>query len=288
MQINVKPVLKWAGGKRELLSEIRKFHENYSPKKYVEPFFGGGSVYFDILNVHGQSHCETAIINDINSDLINMYKDIKTSPEKIIKGCNELEEEYYKYDYYHIRDRFNGIDRKNNKVEKYKGIERSSALILLNKTGFNGMYRVNRQGLFNIPKGSYKKPLIVDEENLYKLSSSLPKLENIRNTQFYNIQEVEKGDLVYFDPPYDPVSKTSYFTSYSGLFGKEEQIRLRDYFEKLDSMGVKVILSNSSTSFIKKIYKEFNISEVHTGRFINSKGSRRGKVTEYLITGKNV
>ena len=150
------------------------------------------------------------------------------------------------------------------------------------------MYRVNRQGLFNIPKGRYKKPLIVDEENLFKLSSLLPKLENIRNTQFYDIQEVEKGDLVYFDPPYHPVSKTSYFTSYSGLFGKNEQIRLRDYFEKLDSMGVKVILSNSSTSFIKKIYEEFNISEVHTGRFINSKGSKRGKVSEYLITGKNV
>ena len=121
-----------------------------------------------------------------------MYKHIKTSPKEIIKSCNELEKEYYNYDYYNIRYRFNGIYRKNNKLEKYKGIERSSALILLNKTGFNGMYRVNRQGLFNIPKGRYKKPLIVDEENLFKLSSLLPKLENIRKLEEYLGTKIKK------------------------------------------------------------------------------------------------
>ena len=171
-----------------------------------------------------------------------MYKNIKSSPDEIIHFCRELEKDYYKYDYYHIRDRFNGIDRDKKEVERYEGFVRSSSLILLNRTCFNGLYRVNGKGLFNVPKGNYKNPRIVDEENLYKLSSLLPKTENIRNTQFDSIEEIEKGDLVYFDPPYHPLNETSSFTSYSGSFGREEQVRLRDYFKKLNDERVSVIL----------------------------------------------
>ena len=142
--------------------------------------------------------------------------------------------------------------------------------------------------MFNVPKGSYKNPRIVDQENLHKLSSLLPKVENIRNTQFDNIEEIEKGDLVYFDPPYHPLNETSKFTSYSGSFGREEQIRLRDYFKELNDIGVNVILSNSSSSFIKEIYNEFNVLEVFCSRNINSKSKKRGKIAEYLIIGDEI
>ena len=218
--IEVKPALKWAGGKRRLIPDIRKYYKEIRPKKYIEPFFGGGSVYFDIIKTFGIDYKNRSIINDVNTDLIEMYRNIKSFPQKIIFNCKELEKDYYKYNYYYIRDRFNGIDREKNAVERYEGIIRSSALILLNRTCFNGLYRINGKGLFNVPKGSYKNPRIVDEENLYKLSSLLPNIENIRNTEFDKIEEVEGGDLVYFDPPYHPLNETSSFTSYSGLLGR--------------------------------------------------------------------
>lgn len=285
---DVKPILKWVGGKRELIPDIRNFYKDLSPKKYIEPFFGGGSVYFDILKTHGIHLKENSIINDVNTDLIDMYKNIKSHPDEIIYFCRQLEKEYYKYDYYHIRDRFNGIDREKKYVEKYEGIIRSSSLILLNRTCFNGLYRVNSKGLFNVPKGSYKNPRIIDEENLFKLSSILPKTENIRNTEFDNIKEINKGDLVYFDPPYHPLNETSSFTSYSGSFGREEQIRLRNFYKKLNDMGVYVILSNSSSPFIKEIYNDFHIEEVYCGRNINSKGNKRGKIAEFLVIGDKI
>ena len=286
--VDVKPVLKWVGGKRALIPDIREYYRNLNPTKYIEPFFGGGSVYFDILKTFGVSFKETSIINDVNKDLIQLYKNIKSSPKEIIHFCKELEKDYYKYDYYHIRDRFNGLDRDKNEVERYEGVVRSSSLILLNRTCFNGLYRTNRSGLFNVPKGSYKNPRIVNEENLYKLSSLLPKVENIRNAQFDDIKEVEKGDLVYFDPPYHPLNETSSFTSYSGSFGREEQIRLGDYFKKLNGDGVHVILSNSSSTFIKEIYNEFNIIEVYCRRNINSKSNKRGKIPELLVIGDEI
>ena len=281
----VKPVLKWAGGKRRLIPDIREYYRELKPKKYIEPFFGGGSVYFDILETFGVDYKNNSIINDVNTDLIEMYRNIKSSSQEIIFYCKELEKDYYKYDYYHIRDRFNGVDREKNIVERYEGIVRSSALILLNRTCFNGLYRINRKGLFNVPKGSYKNPRIVDEENLYNLAPLLPNIENIRNIEFDEIGEIEKGDLVYFDPPYHPLNKTSSFTSYSGSFGREEQTRLRDYYKELNDKGVYVILSNSSSSFIKEIYNEFNVIEVYCSRSINSKSNKRGKIPEFLVVG---
>jgi len=281
----VKPVLKWAGGKRRLIPDIREYYRELKPKKYIEPFFGGGSVYFDILETFGVDYKNNSIINDVNTDLIEMYRNIKSSSQEIVFYCKELEKDYYKYDYYHIRDRFNGVDREKNIVERYEGIVRSSALILLNRTCFNGLYRINRKGLFNVPKGNYKNPRIVDEENLYNLASILPNIENIRNIEFDEIGEIEKGDLVYFDPPYHPLNKTSSFTSYSGSFGREEQTRLRDYYKELNDKGVYVILSNSSSSFIKEIYNEFNVIEVYCNRSINSKSNKREKIPESLVVG---
>ena len=259
-----------------------------SPNKYVEPFFGGGAVYFDILNTLGLEHKETAIINDVNQDLIDMYRNIKSSPEELINCCNSLEKDYKKYDYYFIREKFNGVDSNKNKIDRYEGIERSAALIVINRTCFNGLYRVNSKGLFNVPKGRYKNPTILDVENLYKLSSLLPKVENIRCQEFDAIKDIKKGDLVYFDPPYHPLNETSSFTSYSGAFGREEQIRLRDYFQTLNRKGVHVILSNSSAPFIKEIYSEHRIHEVFSPRNINSRSDKRGKIPEYLVLGDSL
>ncbi len=286
--VGVKPVLKWVGGKRELVPEIRNYYKHLSPENYVEPFFGGGSVYFDVLKVFGSQLSSNSIINDINTDLIGLYRNIKQHPSEIIYHCKELEKDYYKYGYYHIRGRFNGIDNDKNPVERYDGIERSSALILLNKTCFNGLYRTNMSGLFNVPEGRYKNPRIVDEENLFELSSVLPKVQNIRNINFNEITDIEEGDLCYFDPPYHPISTTSSFTDYSGSFKAEEQIKLMNYFKSLDEKGVFVIESNSACDFIKELYSEFKIVEVQCSRNINSKSEKRGKINEYLILGNTL
>lgn len=283
----VKPILKWVGGKRELIPDIREHYLNLKPKKYIEPFFGGGAVYFDILRVFGSSFKDNSIINDVNTDLIEMYRNIKTQPEELLYFCRELETDYKTFGYYHIRDRFNGLTREKESVEKYKGVVRSAALIVLNRTCFNGLYRVNKKGLFNVPKGNYKNPKIIDESNLFQLAELLPKVENIRNQEFDSIQEIESGDLVYFDPPYHPLNETSSFTAYSGSFGANEQIRLRDYFKSLSEQGVHVILSNSSAPFVKEIYSEFNVLEVYCRRNINSKSSSRGKIPEYLVLGNS-
>ena len=285
---DVKPVLKWAGGKRELVPEIREFYKNLSPTKYVEPFFGGGAVYFDILKTLGIQHKETAIINDVNQDLIDMYRNIKSNPKELLYHCNNLKKDYEQHGYYFLREKFNGLDSNKNNIERFEGIERSAALIVINRTCFNGLYRVNSNGFFNVPKGSYKNPRIVDEENLYKLSNLLPKIENIRCQEFDEIKNVNKGDLVYFDPPYYPLNETSSFTAYSSSFGKNEQIRLKEYYKKLNESGVYVILSNSSSPFIKEIYSEFQILKIYAGRNINSKAKKRGKIPEFLILGDSL
>ena len=285
---SVKPILKWAGGKRDLVNKIKPFYESLGIKNYFEPFFGGGAVYFDILKTFGSNYSKKSIINDINTDLIELYRNIKSNPKEIIYHCKELEKDFYKYDYYHIRDRFNGVSKEKEKVERYDGIIRSSALILLNRTCFNGLYRVNQKGLFNVPKGNYKNPRIVDEDNLFLVSELLPQKQNILNDEFDKLEMIEKNDLVYFDPPYHPLSNTSSFTSYSGSFGEKEQIRLRDYFKILDEKKVLVILSNSSSEFIKDIYSEFKIIEVFAKRNINSKSNKRGKISELIILGNNL
>lgn len=300
---DVRPILKWVGGKRELLPEIRKYYRDIQFEKYIEPFFGGGAVYFDILRTFGEHHKEKAIINDVNEDLINMYRDVKALPKELIKAVREVEADYLgELGYGYIRNRFNGIETgrisKEERIArqeaglaereifmKYQGIERSAALIVLNRTCFNGLYRVNPKGHFNVPKGNYKNPKILDEGNMLKVSELLPPLENIRNVQFDEISEIAKGDLVYFDPPYHPLSATSSFVSYSGSFGSEEQVRLMEYFKQLNDLGIYVLQSNSSAEFIDNIYSTFQVEKVYCRRNINSKASQRGKIPENLILG---
>lgn len=279
------PLLKWVGGKRELVPEISKYYKNLEFNNYHEVFFGGGSVYIDIVKTFGIEKVEKSFINDINDDLINLLKDVKSNPNEVIEHLYKLKSDYEEFGFYHIRDRFNGIDREKNIVEKYQGIERSSSLIVLNRTCFNGLYRTNKSGLFNVPEGRYKNPKIINEENILNLSEILPPINQITNKDFNKTNSVNKGDLVYFDPPYHPLNKTSSFTEYSGSFGENKQIELFNYFKELDNKGVYVILSNSSSEFIYDLYKEFNPFSVLCSRNINSKGTGRGKINEVIVIG---
>ncbi|MET3699833.1 DNA adenine methylase Dam [Bacillus oleivorans] len=273
----LQPYLKWAGGKRQLLPEIRK----YIPKKfntYYEPFVGAGAVLFDLQP-------NKAVINDVNEELVNTYNVIKDKDSlgRLIDKLNEHQEKNDKDYFYKIRDK----DRK----EEYKSmndIERAARLIYLNKTCFNGLFRVNSQGQFNVPFGNYKNPQIVNEIVLKAVHNYIQSAEvKILNQDFEEaVSTAKNGDFVYFDPPYDPVSDTSSFTGYSlDGFNKDDQLRLRDLCVDLEKRGCKFLLSNSATDWIKEKYEEkgFHIEIVSASRNINSVASKRGKIDEVLV-----
>ena len=272
--ILVMPVVKWVGGKRQLLDELKK----YTPKKintYYEPFFGGGANLFAIQP-------ENAVINDLNVDLITTYRVIKENVEELIKilkihEANNSEEYFYK-----IRD----LDRMSSTYNSLDDFEKAARLIYLNKTCYNGLFRVNSSGQFNTPYGKYKNPNIVNEVVLRAVS----KYFNDNNIQIlsgdfsYVVTNAQKGDFVYFDPPYDPVSNTASFTGYNECgFNKNEQERLKFVCDELNKKGVKFLLSNSNTEFINNLYKEYDIIIVKAKRSINSNGNKRGEVEEVLI-----
>ncbi len=267
-----RPFLKWAGGKTQLLQQYQPL---FPPqfKNYYEPFLGGGAVFFYLFQEHSSGF--KAVLSDVNEELINMYRCVQTDVEALIK---ELESHHRKHNpeyYYKIRA------KKNRKP-----VKKAARIIYLNKTCFNGLYRENSKGEFNVPIGRYKNPTICNAELLRADSQALQwvKLE-VRD--FDKVLEEAKTDqdFVYFDPPYYPLSNTSQFTSYSRYnFKEEDQFRLRDVFAELASRGVKVMLSNSDCPFIRELYQEFPIHEVSAARSINSKGTHRGKISEVVVT----
>lgn len=269
----VSPVLKWVGGKRQLLPSIKPM----LPKRitsYCEPFVGGGAVLFDLQP-------KKAIVNDINSDLILVYTVIKDNVEALI----ELLETYPNEEsfYYELRN----IDRDQEKYDKLSEIERAARVIFLNKTCYNGLYRVNNAGEFNSPFGKYKNPNIVNAPVLRAVSAYFNSSEITFSTTDFELvlEQVRKGTFVYLDPPYDPVSDTSSFTGYSkGGFSRDQQIQLRECCDRLNARGVKFMLSNSATDFIKGQYSDYNITIVQAKRAINSVASKRGDVDEVIIT----
>lgn len=270
----VKPFLKWAGGKRQLMSEIK----NNMPKKYkkyYEVFIGGGALLFELQP-------SQAVINDTNQQLINCYKVIRDHPEELIEDLrtHKNEEDYF----YKIR----GIDRHSKDYENLSLIQQASRIIYLNKTCYNGLFRVNSQGQFNVPFGSYKNPNIVNEPVIIAVSKYLKEKKiDIRNDDFEKaLETAKKDDFIYLDPPYDPVSDTASFTGYDvNGFSKDEQVRLKKVVDSLHKKGCKILLSNSYTDFIKELYSEscYQQIPVFATRAINSKGNKRGKVDEILI-----
>lgn len=271
----VKPFLKWVGGKGQLLEQFELlFPEKYN--SYFEPFVGGGAVFFAL-------NPKKAHLNDINKTLVNTYINIKENTNKLVTSLKKLEEEFIsknqnarKEFYYSVRDRYNSLP--------HDDFERALYFLFLNKTAFNGVYRENSKGGFNVPLGSYKNPKIVDEENLNLVANVLANTK-ITNGSFVDaVKNAKAGDFVYFDPPYHPLSETSKFTSYSkDSFSMEDQIKLRDLFIELDKKGVYVMLSNSSAPFIQKIYSNYRQIPVYANRMINSKSDKRGKISEVVI-----
>lgn len=272
----VKPVLKWAGGKRQLMPQILK----YIPKKfgrYYEPFVGGGALFFELQN-------SKSTINDFNTELILTYKSIRDNLDQLVQLLKQHEQNNSSEYYYEIRewDRNGIIDNKNN-------VERAARFIYLNKTGFNGLFRVNSQNQMNTPYGRYKNPAIVNAEILTAVSEFLndSKVEILNGDFEEAVKNVKRGDFVYFDPPYAPlVDDKKSFVGYTlNGFDAKEQERLRDLFNTLTKKGVKVMLSNSSVPYIRDIYSEYKDTTivVPAKRSINSRSSGRGKVDEVLI-----
>ena len=269
----VSPVLKWVGGKRQLLPEIKLLLPKHI-KNYCEPFVGGGAVLFDLQP-------KSAIINDINNDLILVYKVIKENVEDLIKELEEYpnEEEFY----YNLRN----LDRDHNIFEALSDMKKAARVLYLNKTCYNGLYRVNNAGEFNSPFGRYKNPNIVNAPVLRAVSTYFNSSDVVfsSNDFSYVLERVKKGTFVYLDPPYDPVSDTSSFTGYSrGGFSREQQIQLRECCDALNNKGIKFMLSNSATDFIRDQYAAYNIKIVQAKRAINSVATKRGDVDEVIIT----
>ncbi len=279
----VKPFLKWAGGKRQLLPELTKYINEKSLKKctYYEPFIGGGALLFELQPTR-------AVISDKNKELINCYEVVRDSLDDLIEELRKHQENNNADYFYQIRD----LDRS----PEYKNLskaEKAARIIYLNKTCYNGLFRVNSQGQFNVPFGRYKKPNILDEAVLKAVSKYLNKPQiKILNVDFAEaVKNAKKGDFIYFDPPYDPVSDTASFTGYDvNGFNRDEQKRLKEVFDKLTGKGCRLILSNSQTDFIMDLYQDYRdkIKIVRAARSINSKGLKRGKVDEILVLNFSV
>ena len=292
----VKPFVKWAGGKGSLIPQLKNFYpfelENKTINKYIEPFVGGGAVLINILQNY---QIKEAYAFDINLDLINCYNVIKTDVENLIKELTIKEKEFIKLEqeerqkyFYNIRKEYNSYKIKENELN----VKRATEFIFLNRTCFNGLYRVNKNGEFNVPCGKYKNPTICDSNNLRKLSYLIKNVVFQYGDYKKSEKYVDNKTFIYFDPPYRPLSITSGFTSYTKEdFDDENQKELGTFFKKLDAKNAKLMLSNSNPKninknddFFEKIYKGFNINEVYAKRMINSNAKGRGKISELLIT----
>ncbi|MDO5114950.1 MAG: DNA adenine methylase [Synergistaceae bacterium] len=290
-----KPFLKWAGGKGQLLKEIGKYYPFSDGKitKYAEPFVGGGAVLFDILN---KFDVNEVYISDINAELINTYHIIRDDIDPLIELLLKMQEIFIplktdnrKAYYLSQRERFN--DLKVNDNEKVN-LEKAALMIFLNKTCFNGLYRVNRKNLFNVPMGAYKTPLICDEANLRSVSDKLQKVQIICGDYRDSAAFIDAHTFVYIDPPYRPLTDTAGFTAYTErLFGDEEQIELAAFVESINQKGAKVVVSNSDPKnsnsdddFFENIYSSHKIRRVEATRMINCNSEARGKIKELLIS----
>lgn len=290
-----KPFLKWAGGKGQLLREIERYYPfgDGIITKYAEPLVGGGAVLFDILNKYD---LEEVYISDINPDLINTYCVVRDNVDSLIEMLLFIQEEFIPLDsenrreyYANKRERFNSLRLNRNKD---MNIEKAALMIFLNKTCFNGLFRVNKKGMFNVPMGAYKNPLICDENNIRAVSKKLQKVIIVCGDYRESANFIDKNTFVYFDPPYRPISDTAGFTAYTeNLFNDNEQIELAHFVDDMHKKGAKIVISNSDPknsnaedNFFENIYSKHKIERVEANRMINSNGASRGKIKELLIS----
>ncbi|WP_317856040.1 DNA adenine methylase [Chakrabartyella piscis] len=292
----MKPFIKWAGGKTQLLPDIRnKYPEELGQRitKYCEPFIGGGAVLFDILSNY---HLEEILINDINKELTNTYSQIKLNLNHLIDELEEMQTAFWAMDtderkiyYYEKRERFNYL--KVNGDEEIN-FEKAALFIFLNKTCFNGLFRVNKKGLFNVPMGAYKMPLICDKNNLEEISRALKNVKIITGDYKDTLDFIDENTFVYIDPPYRPISETASFTSYAETnFDDNEQIALGQFVDRASEKGAMVVISNSDPKnhdendcFFDDLYGNYEIARVSAKRMINCNAKSRGDVKELLIS----
>ena len=295
-----RPFLKWAGGKRQLLEQLQAYLptglENGDLSRYVEPFVGSGALFFKVIQTYPVQEC---LIADVNPELILVYRTVKHDVEGLIDQLAEIDTRYQGLDdaqrgdyYYHIRTAFN--DQRN--AIQYKDYhpgwaQRAAYMIFLNRTGYNGLFRVNSKGEFNVPVGRYANPRILDAKNLRAVSSLLSKVA----IQYYDFEDVadfvDHKTLVYLDPPYRPLSSTAHFTSYSKTaFDDSQQLRLAAFYRRLDSQGGKLMLSNSDPhntdpedDFFEQAYAGYRIERLTAKRNINRDAQKRGPVSELLV-----
>ena len=271
-----KPFVTWVGGKRQLLKQFKEMNlyppEGFDPSinQYFEPFVGGGAVFFDLIPKYAR-------LSDLNHELITTYQVIKNDVESLI---SHLQRHQVSKDYF--------LKMRSMNIADLNNIEIASRFIFLNRTGFNGMYRVNKKGQFNVPFGKYSNPLICDEANLRRASQALQSV-TIEHADYQSVLDYAKrGDFIYFDPPYHPISKTASFTSYTAnSFSEADQVALRDVYVELHHRGCYVMLSNSNADFVNQIYANIpgvKINKVLASRAINSNTTKRGKIKEVLIT----
>ena len=277
MSTGPRPILKWVGGKGQLADELLKF----IPKKfnaYYEPFVGGGALFFALYN-RGLLADKHIVLSDINQELISTYEAVRDNVNLIITTLS-----YGGSSFKNDRASFEFVRSARYLYRATAKHVRAARMIYLNKTCYNGLYRVNKKGEFNVPFGKYKNPTICDEVNLRAVSGALQNVGLLCQSFKGVFLTAEKNDFVYFDPPYYPISKTANFTAYArGCFPESEQIALRAIFGELTQRGVKAMLSNSDTPFIRETYEGYNIHQVFSSRRINSKGSGRGKISELII-----
>lgn len=301
--MTIKPFVKWAGGKGQLLPEIRNRYPielGKSINRYCEPFVGGGAVLFDILTNY---EVKEVLINDINSELTNTYFQIKTHLDGLTQQLSDMQKIYWELNtekrkeyYYDKREHFNYL--KVNGDEN-TNLEKAALFIFLNKTCFNGLFRVNKKGLFNVPIGSYKNPLICDMDNLKRINVLLQKV-TIRCGDYKGCLDFcDQNTFVYIDPPYRPLTETASFKSYTETeFNDKEQIELGRFVADLTRKGSRVLVSNSDPknsdgddNFFDELYSKYSIDRVLAKRMINCNGKSRGNISELLITnfqkGKN-
>lgn len=271
--ILISPIVKWVGGKRQLLTEIIPLI-NRNCSTYVEPFIGGGAVFFELQP-------KKAIINDFNSELMNVYTTVRDFPEELIKRLEEHNEENSEEYFYKLRS----LDR-NEEYADMNCVEKAARIIYLNKTCYNGLYRVNAAGQFNSPYGRYKNPNIVNATTIRAMSKYLQNPKIVIKVGDYRdvLKGVRKGAFVYLDPPYMPISTSSSFTGYTeNGFSYEQQVELRNECDKLREKGIAFLQSNSDCKEIRELYKEYDIRTVQAKRSINSNANKRGEINEVLI-----
>lgn len=273
----MKPLLKWVGGKTKLLPElVKRMPKKYG--RYFEPFAGGAALFFHLEPAR-------AVLGDLNADLMNTYTGVQRDPKAVLRALRKHEQAHGKRYYYDLRDRLNRRERSMAYT-----VQRAAAFLYLNRTCFNGLYRENQRGLFNVPMGRYKNPTIYNPELVRSAHRALGPEVHVRHNDYkHSVFDATYGDFVYFDPPYDPLSLTSSFTAYGARgFSRDDQVELAEFAASLARRGIDVMLSNSNTKFIRDLYRGigFKLSRVSCPRAINSDASKRGMVSELIITSR--